>query len=159
MTEMEPELDEKPFDLKTWPFYWVVQAHGSYLSALEAELKSENLDIPRWRVLMLLDEGRACSISYLAREARTKLSTMTRIVQRMEGEGVLVTRSAVKDARVTEALLTVKGGAAREVAWKKAHRVYARAFDNISEREVFQLVSTLEQLSSNLQNLVLEKTD
>jgi len=151
VAQSEPLSLDDGVELRSWPFYWIVQAHGAYFSVLEAELKRVDLDIPRWRALSLLQDGRASSISYLAQEARTKLSTMTRIVQRMEQDQLVITRSATRDARVTEALLTSRGLKAREVAWTRAHAVYAKAFAKIPDRKVTQLVSILEDLTSNLE--------
>lgn len=138
------------FDLQSWPFYWITRSNNAYLSTLEGVLKRQQLDIPRWRVLMLLYCDRAHSVTYLAEEAVIKLSTMTRIVQRMEQEGLVNTRPGEADNRVTEVLLTPKGDDARERAQRAGFDVFDQAFEGISEQKIADLNETLGRVLSNL---------
>ena len=138
------------FDLGTWPFYWIVRTNGIYLASLEAELKKSSLDVPSWRVLMLLENDRARSISYLADESIIKLSTMTRIIKRMQKDGLVEVRPKETDRRVTEAYLTAKGKDARPVAWGHANAVIQIAFDGLSPAELKQTVNTLSIITHNL---------
>ncbi len=160
---MQDGIDQKPmhqysfsgketdnFDLQEWPFYWLTRANGQYLSTMAEVLKSVELDIPRWRVLMLLEPNQARSVSYLAREAISKVSTMTRIVQRMEQDMLVETRPQEADARVTEVLLTGNGRRARQLAWQQADSVYSHAFRDIPQETILQLNQMLSKLASNL---------
>lgn len=139
------------FDLDKWPFYWVSRSNGLYLKELELELKKSDLDIPRWRALMLLGNSRARSVSYLAHESVAKLNTMTRIIQRMKMEGLVKVRVRKTDARVTEAYLTSKGERARIVALEHAQKVVSRAFEDVSDEEMKSLVSVLSKVMTNLE--------
>jgi len=138
------------FDLHGWPFYWLTQTHGQYLLMLERVLKEVELDVPRWRVLILLEGERARSISYLAREAISKLSTMTRIVQRMQDDELVITRPRASDQRVTEVALTSHGRRARVLALQQADKVYQKTFEGITEREVEELNRTLARIHANM---------
>ncbi len=138
------------FDVQTWPFYWLIRTHDRYLEFLEAGLKTVELDVPHWRVLMLLSGDRARSVSYLAKESCIKLSTMTRIVKRMQTEGLVETRQRASDARVTEVLLTRNGRRARPLAWHQADRIYGIAFDGVEAEEIAQLNGTLQKIARNL---------
>lgn len=139
------------FDRELWPFYWVSRTNGLYLKELERELKKSGLDIPRWRALMLLGDGRARSVSYLAHESVAKLNTMTRIIQRMSAEGLVKVRQRKTDARVTEAYLTAAGEEARMIAWKHATQVADRAFEGVTEAEMGQVIFVLSKLMKNLE--------
>lgn len=158
MSEIErgnPALDlafpsDEHFELHEWPFYWLTRAYGQYMSTLEKTLKVVGLDVPRWRVLMLLGGDRARSVSYLATEAITKLSTMTRIVQRMQDDGLVLSRPRESDQRVTEVLLTRKGHKARQLAIKQAEGIYNRSFDGFSMKQITSLNKTLQSLIQNL---------
>ena len=141
---------EEHFDLENWPFYWITRAYGQYMSSLEQTLKSVELDIPRWRVLMLLQGARARSISYLSTEAITKLSTMTRIVQRMQDDGLVITRPRASDQRVTEVLLTGNGRRARLLALHQAETIYANSFNGLSASDLKQLNKLLSRIHANL---------
>lgn len=141
---------EQHFELTEWPFYWIVKVYGQYLNSLEGLLKAVDLDIPRWRVLMLLEGTEGFSVSYLADEAITKLSTMTRIVQRMQDDGLVSTRPRASDLRVTEVLLTSEGRRARELAYEQANNIYTTSFDGLSSQQIETLNRTLSKLYSNL---------
>ena len=138
------------FDLQNWPFYWLVRANGHYALHLEKALKSIELDIPRWRVLMLLEGDQARSISYLAHEAITKLSTMTRIVQRMQTDDLVVTQPRSSDQRVTEVFLSPHGRRARILALQQADNMYAKAFSGFTIEEISMLNKLLKQVYRNL---------
>jgi DNA-binding MarR family transcriptional regulator len=141
---------DSDFDLRSWPFYWITRSNNAYLSTLEGILKRNQLDIPRWRVLMLLSCEQARSVTYLAEEAIIKLSTMTRIIQRMGQEGLVETRPLESDNRVTEVLLTLKGDDARSEAQRAASDVFAKAFEGVSQQEITALNGTLARVLSNL---------
>ena len=138
------------FDLQSWPFYWLVKANGHYALNLEKALKTIELDIPRWRVLMLLEGDRARSISYLASEAITKLSTMTRIIQRMQRDSLVVTQARPSDQRVTEVFLSPHGRRARILALQKADSMYTKAFSGFTIDEISTLNKLLRHVHKNL---------
>ena len=142
--------DETEFDLQSWPFYWITRSNNAYLRTLEKVLKRNQLDVPRWRVLMLLHCDRARSVTYLAKEAIIKLPTMTRIVQRMEQEGLVRTRASDSDNRVTEVLLTANGNRAQKKAKSAAFSVFDQAFEGISEQKILDLNKTLDRVLTNL---------
>ena len=138
------------FDLQNWPFYWITQAYGQYITDLEITLKRVELDIPSWRVLILLDGSQARSISYLASAAISKLSTMTRIVQRMQDDDLVITRQRASDQRVTEVLLTSNGKHARILALKQAESIYARSFREIPIEDLKKTNTVLAKIFKNL---------
>lgn len=138
------------FTFRTWPFYWLTRATGRYLRNMEHALKPHSLDIPQWRVLMTLHEAECLSVSEIADHAIAKLSTMTKIVRRMEADELVHCRQRETDARVTEVLLTPGGQAAGELAWQVANTVYKRAFRNLSKREIDTLNLLLMKVAENL---------
>lgn len=141
-----PGSSAQTFNRFEWPFYWLTQASGRYMATLERALRDIDLDVPTWRALMLLDGERARSVSYLANEAITKLSTMTRIVQRMVESGLVTTRPSAKDARVTEVVLTANGNRARILAWQAADTIFKRTFDGVDGAELDALGQNLAML-------------
>ena len=138
------------FTFRDWPFYWIARANGSYLKCMEAELQVVNLDIPRWRVLMTLAEEKRLSVSAIADYAIVKLSTMTKIIQRMQKDGLVISRTLSTDGRVTEVLLTEKGHEASVAAWEAANRVYTKAFAGIGVAKKKQINTILKQVVGNL---------
>ncbi len=152
MTKEVPALfsGSGEFDIEQWPFYWLTRVTGRYLHHMEIALKDIGLDIPRWRVLMSLRGDKVLSVSEIADNAISKLPTMTRIVQRMEADGLVRCRQSAMDRRVTEVELTAAGKHAGAQAWEVADAIYASAFGQISVTDVAELNRTLQTLSRNL---------
>lgn len=137
------------FHLEEWPFYWVARVTGRYLEALETALKVHGLDVPRWRVLMSLRGRDSASVSEIADQAIVKLPTMTKIVQRMQADGLVTCRSRESDGRVTEVLLTESGKAAQDLAWAAATVIYRKAFRTISQRDIQTLNRLMQKVMLN----------
>ncbi|RRN63814.1 MarR family winged helix-turn-helix transcriptional regulator [Caulobacter sp. 602-1] len=144
---------ETSFRKADWPFYWLTRASALYLANIESALKKIGLDVPRWRVLMSIHESGCASVGEIAEQAIVKLPTMTKIIQRMQSDGLVHCRPRATDARVTEVLLTPAGLKAREQAWHEAERVYGRAFGSIANRDVTKLNQILARVFDNLQKI------
>jgi DNA-binding MarR family transcriptional regulator len=140
---------EDRFDLEAWPFYWMTKANGRYFLESEAALKQAGLDTPSWRVLMMLQGNVAHSIGYLSEHGAIKLPTMTKIIQRMQADGLVKSRPRASDARVTEVVLTEQGMAARAIAWTVANDVYATAFSGIADKDLGVVISVMRKILSN----------
>jgi MarR family transcriptional regulator, organic hydroperoxide resistance regulator len=149
-TLIEVPANAEEFRMEEWPFYWLTRFTGSYLRRIELSLKGLGLDVPRWRVLMSLRNREALSVSEIADHAISKLPTMTKIIQRMQADGLVITRQCATDGRVTEVVLTEAGKEAGEQAWKAANRIYRRAFEGILPIEINMLNALLQRLSYNL---------
>lgn len=138
------------FRLDASPFYWLTRVSGRYLMAMERRLKRIGMDVPRFRVLMILAEDQPASVSTLADRAVVKLATTTRIVQRMEAAGLVETRVRATDARVTEVTMTAEGAQALALVRAEASAVFARAFAEIDGVEIGGLVALLERIFARL---------
>lgn len=138
------------FTFRKWPFYWLARANGRYVRKMEVALKQIGLDVPRWRVLMTLHEEGCASVSELAEHAIAKLSTMTRIIQRMQADGLVSCRPSAEDGRVTEVVLTARGKVAGMRAWETANLVYDQAFAHLTKPEIRTFITLLRKLAANL---------
>ncbi len=141
---------EEEFVTNRWPFFWLTQATGRYLSKLERALKRVGLDIPRWRVLMCVGPDREISISEIADLAIVKLPTMMKIVQRMQADGLVQCRSRISDGRVTDVSLTKDGLAARTLAWNAARAIFDDVFEDISDQDQAKLNHILRQIVARM---------
>ena len=117
---------------------------------MEAVLKRIGMDVPRWRVLLILNEIGAASVSEIAAHAVSKLPTMTKTVQRLEKDGLVRTNSRQTDARVTEVALTTRGRQIVARVRPKGSLVFEQAFRDIDDESVARLVALLEQIFANL---------
>lgn len=139
------------FALDDSPFYWISRVSGRYVQDMGAVLRKVGMDVPRWRVLMILHETNPASISTIAERAVIKLSTVTRIVQRMQAEGLVTCSPRASDARVTEVWLTPAGAEAVEKVRSRASRIFHQAFDSVSEAEITVFIRLLRRLFENLE--------
>ncbi|PZU10773.1 MarR family winged helix-turn-helix transcriptional regulator [Sphingomonas sp.] len=140
------DLEEERFKIDEWPIYWLTRVVSLYLTQSEGQLKRIGLDIPSWRVLMFLGKDQSASVSELADHAIAKLSTMTKIIQRMQAEGLVECSPRENDGRVTEVRLTERGFEARADAWAVSHRTYERAFGQVPAKETKALITTLSRV-------------
>jgi DNA-binding MarR family transcriptional regulator len=142
---------EPDFRLEASPFYWLTRISGRYLMDMSDRLRGIGMDVPRWRVLMILAEHEPASISTLSAEAVINMSTMTKIVQRMEVDGLVTSSPRYTDARVTEVQLTDTGRAALPGIRELAGQVFRHGFDALDGEAIDELVKTLKIIFENLE--------
>ncbi len=138
------------FKLEEYPFYLMTRTMGEYYGILEQVLKTVGVDQPRWRALMILGEQNPCRIGDIARRSVIKLSTMTRIIQRMQKEGLVTSAPNPDDNRVIEVHLTDTGAEKLAKVKSVASKVFQKAIDGVDEEHHTQLIETLHVLYDNL---------
>lgn len=136
------------FDPKNWPFYQTSKLVRLYHLRLDAVLKPIGMDVSRWRVLMVLSRVEAATISKLAEEAVSLVPTMTKIIQRMDVQGLVVTRPSAEDARATEVLITPAGRETLDRVRLKVGFISDQAFHGLSNKDL----ATFTQLASRIYN-------
>jgi MarR family transcriptional regulator, organic hydroperoxide resistance regulator len=138
------------FALENSPFFLMNRAAGTYALAMEHALRSVGADIPRWRVLMLATERGPISVSTIAELGVIRLSTTTKVVQRLARDGLLTLGRSRHDARVTQVRITPKGRRVAMVVRAKASEIFQRAFAGISAADITRLNSLLGRIQANI---------
>ena len=92
--------------------YLLARASHLVSQQFHAQLRDAGLALPQWRVLSSLADSDGRTIGELARMALTPQPTMTKIVDRMEAEALVVRAPAPGDRRSTLVRITPKGRAA-----------------------------------------------
>jgi DNA-binding MarR family transcriptional regulator len=138
------------FRVEKYPFFVLNRLVGRFNTLIEARLKAVGIDIPYWRVLLVLGEAAPRSIGNLAEATVINLSTMMRIVQRMERDGLVATRPGLTDARVTDVSPTSLGLETLAAARRVAAPIYEALVDGLSEPDFDRLLSLLGRLQANL---------
>jgi DNA-binding MarR family transcriptional regulator len=118
---MTEKLDE--LHLGAWRTF--ITAHALLIDAIDRELaQAERVPLQWYDVLIELYEApdRRLRMSELARKVVLTKSTVSRLVDRLENEGLLERQSTPTDGRGAFAVLTEKGERALREAWS----VYAR---------------------------------
>ena len=115
------------FKLIDSPFYRLAQVEAVYQQRMTQSLKAVGMDLPRWRVLMILHEKSPSTVSEIAGRAVMKLSTMTKVAQRLAKEGLVKLSQNQRDARSTDVHLTEAGEQALAKIRDAASRIYRQA--------------------------------
>ena len=139
------------FQVDAYPFYLLNRALSRYNTVIEPELRRIGIDIPAWRVLMILGEQSPLPIAQVARSAVINLSTMMRIVERMVKAGLVVTAPNPDDGRATDLSLTDAGRAMLAAARDTTAPLYRKLIRGISARDFSKLLGLLNQLHDNLE--------
>ncbi|MGA1730985.1 MAG: MarR family winged helix-turn-helix transcriptional regulator [Steroidobacteraceae bacterium] len=139
------------FSLDDSPFFLVNQVAAAYAGVMETSLRAVGMDIPRWRVLMLAQQGGWLPVGEVAKLAGMKLPTATKVVQRLARDGLVKTRTSRTDRRVTEVGLCPRGRRAVATIRSVASGVYQRAFVGFSAEEIGSLTLLLRQLRQALE--------
>jgi DNA-binding MarR family transcriptional regulator len=141
------------FQVDRYPFFLLNRLVARYNAVIDARLRGIGLDIPYWRVLMILGERSPRGVRDIADAAVIPLSTMTRIIQRMAAAGLVVVRASQSDARVTEVAPTAQGEARLAEARAATAPIYAEVIRDVGKRDFRKLLDLLNQLHHNLETV------
>ncbi|AMG73206.1 MarR family winged helix-turn-helix transcriptional regulator [Sphingopyxis granuli] len=141
------------FRVDRYPFYLLNRLVSRYNSIIDARLRAIGLDIPSWRVLMILGEESPRGAREIAQAAVINLSTMTRIIQRMTAAGLVTATPSREDARVTLVALAPAGEAQLAEARLATAPIYAHLIAGLKAEEFEQLIALLGRLHDNLEPL------
>lgn len=138
------------FQVDKYPFYLLNRAVSRYNALIDAKLRTIDIDVPSWRVLMILGEHAPRSVGQISETAVINLSTMMRIVQRMTQAGLVSCAPRPDDNRVTEVFLTKAGQKKLAAARKITAPVYLDLIDGFSARDFETFIDLLDRLYRNL---------
>ncbi|HEY0938918.1 MAG TPA: MarR family winged helix-turn-helix transcriptional regulator [Steroidobacter sp.] len=141
----------RSFQVDRYPFYQLNRLVSRYNSVIEAELRRIRLDIPTWRVLMILGEQEPRPIGQIAKLAVINISTLMRIVERMHKADLIKSAASATDGRITELSLTAKGRTALATARKVTAPIYQRLIRGFSATDFSHLLDLLNRLYGNLE--------
>ncbi len=141
------------FRVKRYPFYLLNRLVSRYNSIIDARLRAIGLDIPSWRVLMILGEKSPRGAREIAEAAVINLSTMTRIIQRMAAAELVTAAPSRDDARVTLVALAPAGKAQLKKARQVTAPIYEHLVTGLAPDEFEQLIALLGRLHDNLEPL------
>jgi MarR family transcriptional regulator, organic hydroperoxide resistance regulator len=108
------------------------------------------MDLPSWRAIMWLHECNPSSVSEIAEHSVMRLSTMTRVVQRLEKRGLVTLARRAADARVTDVHITPAGEKVVKQVRSVASRVYQAAFKDLDAADIETLNDLLRRVFGNL---------
>lgn len=112
-------------------------ARASYVVSNEfhSRLKDWGLNVPEWRVLACLSDVEGLSVGELAAMAIMKQPRLTKVLDRMEADGLVERRDAAADRRRTPIHLTPKGRALVKPVLRAARTHETALLDQFTEEE------------------------
>lgn len=154
MSHTNTSSDSGPtFHREEFPFYWIVNVYARYTQVMEITLKKAQLDVSRFRVLMITEQYGKASISQIAEYAMAKMPTVTKIVGRLRDDGLVTTASSVQDARVTEVMLTDAGREKVAEAHRLTSKVFEKGFKGMTAAQREKMNLSLSKVLDNLNEL------
>ncbi|CAB3691571.1 transcriptional regulator SlyA [Achromobacter denitrificans] len=126
--------------------YLLAQASQRISAEFHLQVKAAGLSVTEWRVLASLQGSAGETIGTLAVLAITKQPTLSKVVQRMEAEG-LVARTGVRaDRRQTRVCITAKGSNLITALCEQALQHQKAVLAPFGEEKATQLIEMLEVL-------------
>lgn len=138
------------FVLEDYVLYNLVRTAATYNEEMATALKRYRLDTMKWRILMLLNDRSPSSVGELARRSVTKLPTLTRVLIRMEAEGLIVRQAHEGDKRFVQVTMTPKAVKTLKAVQEIGQRVFERAIEGVSDDDVAALTDILKKIRANL---------
>ena len=139
------------FQVHKYPFFLLNRLVSRYNAIIEPRLRAIDLDIPYWRVLMVLGERSPRGIRDISDSAVIPLSTMTRIVQRMANYELLKLWPSANDARVTLVSLSPLGKEKLAEARSITAPIYSQIIKGMSSKDFDNLLRLLGVILENLE--------
>lgn len=142
---------DRGFVLDDYILYNLVRTASVYNDEMSSALKSYGLSTMEWRILMLLHDHSPSSVGDLARRSVAKMPTITRMLIRMEEEGLVKRTAPAGDRRFVNVTMTPKAKKALQQVQNIGQRVFERAFEHVSPADIATVTGVLKQVRSNLQ--------
>lgn len=136
--------------------YALAQACKAHRNSVGTELRAischdQHLHPGQEFILMRLWEEDGVTQSWLAEQVCIEPPTMTKMLQRIEQQGLIVRRADENDARVSRVYLTPLGRSLQDAVEASWQRVETQAMDGLSREEQLLLRRLLLQVQANLQ--------
>jgi DNA-binding MarR family transcriptional regulator len=92
-------------------FYWLTKAMNHRNAALAKALAPLSCSVPQWRVMNMLRQDPHSSIAELADKTAIERSTLTRTIDGLEADGLVIRRVRPDNRRIVDLELTRRGHA------------------------------------------------
>jgi DNA-binding MarR family transcriptional regulator len=132
--------------------YLLARASFIVSSEFHATLKTWDMSVPEWRVLACLMDVEGLSVGELAAMALMKQPRLTKVLDRMERDGLLKRRGAADDRRRVTIHLTSKGRTRVKPVQRAAKQHEALLLQKFTSDERHTIKSALDLLISNRAN-------
>ncbi|MBO9332566.1 MarR family transcriptional regulator [Achromobacter xylosoxidans] len=126
--------------------YLLAQASQRISAEFHLQVRAAGLSVTQWRVLASLQGSEGETIGSLAVLAITKQPTLSKVVQRMEAEGLVARNGVRADRRQTRVRITAKGSNLIASLCEQALQHQKAVLAPFGEEKAAQLIEMLEVL-------------
>jgi DNA-binding MarR family transcriptional regulator len=139
------------FDLAQHPMFYMAHILHRNAENVAAALRPSRYDPSAWRILATLQYRDGLTIKELSRFSVLERSFVSRVVLKLEREGIVQRRTAAHDRRAVRVTLTRKGLEVFRMILLPATRQQVKiAFAGISRKDMDVLFSVLARAMSNV---------
>ncbi len=149
----DPVAEPSEPAIRAWSHF--LGAHALALRAIETKLKAANQPPFAWYDLLLELErdGGRLRLGELGERLVVEPYNVTRLLDRLEAEGLLKRQRVPGDRRGAFAVLTEKGAALRKQIWTHYRRAIQEVFgEALSVREAEAMTATLKKIVAHLRD-------
>lgn len=144
------KTDEELLDLESFlPYYFYLIAEGLG-QRFRTVLKPHGVTVRRWRILMVLMNNGCCNMTELKKKSLIEQSALSRVVDQMERDELVVRRPKDGDNRIIEVFLTDQGRKRYSELLPLAQTYSESIVSGMPKRERTALVKSLKKVLKNL---------
>jgi DNA-binding MarR family transcriptional regulator len=154
--EKLPELTAgavSPASFRDSLFYWTGLLEDRYNQLFVQAMRPLRVTVARYRTLAILTEISDLAVNELARHSSIERSALSRLLDQMEGEALIVRRPSRTDRRAIEIRITAKGRAAFQAMRPARREVLRRAVEGIAPGELDRMRTVIQLMLHNLDDV------
>jgi len=138
--------------LDTFFPYRLYRASKKLQLRLQARLRTSRMSASQWQVISVLKAYGALSIGEIVEATLMEQPTISRVVSRLEKNGLVARKSSTRDSRMALISLTTNGLEAFRQIVPAALRHQELALEGIGRKEISQVIATLEKMEENIES-------
>ena len=142
---------------RDWLFYFTGLLAIRYNQLFVQAMRPQRVTVSRYRTLAILMEIAGLTVNELARHSSIERSALSRLLDQMERESLIVRRPSRADRRAVEIRITPKGRAAFLVMRPVRRAVLRRATEGIAPGELERMRATIQHMRHNLDDVAKPK--
>jgi DNA-binding MarR family transcriptional regulator len=131
--------------------YRLYRASKKLQLRLQTRLRALRMSSSQWRVISVLKAYGALSIGEIVEATLMEQPTISRVVARLEKNGLVTRRASTRDSRMALISLTAPGLEVFKQIIPAALRHQEIALDGIGRKEIAQVIATLEKIEENIE--------
>jgi len=139
------------FNLDIWVSYIADNSTKYITDVFDQMLSKKGVTRVQWIALYYLGNDQDFSQKDLANLMHIKESSIARLIDRMEREGLVIRKKNKKDRRIVNLELTTKGNNKREELLPEGEKFNEVVSKDISEEDMKIFTSVLDKMVSNVQ--------